>query len=179
MLVCRLATNNAKFGVVVVYTSNGVMGDQRKDEICESMHAVFASVPHHQLWIVAGDLNSQVGWDHSHWHHVMGLEACQRNGDNPRRKLQAKAFTFVQVSAHNLEGEYTFVEELQCALSKVPNTEAVTIMGNFNQHIGVDAEERNGVIGINGHCDLKNNHMKLLQFCAKNGLPIMNNFFEH
>ncbi|VDP49011.1 unnamed protein product [Soboliphyme baturini] len=60
-----------------------------------------------------------------------------------RLKLQqAKSITLVQVYAPNLEGEYeTLREEVQCALSEVPNTEFLILMGDFNAHVGVDAEK--------------------------------------
>ncbi|VDO80973.1 unnamed protein product [Soboliphyme baturini] len=81
---------------------------------------------------------------------------------------------------YNLEGENeTFLEEVQCALSEVPNTESLILMGDFNAHVGVDAEKWNGVIGRKGPSDLNNNGMKLLRFCANNGLSFMSTSFEH
>ncbi|VDP10183.1 unnamed protein product [Soboliphyme baturini] len=60
----------------------------------------------------------------------------------------------MQVYSPNLEGEYgTFPEEVQSALSEVPNTESLILMGDFNAHVGVDAEKWNGVIGKNGPSD--------------------------
>ncbi|VDP54612.1 unnamed protein product [Soboliphyme baturini] len=71
--------------------------------------------------------------------------------------------TLVQVYASNLEGEYdTFLEEVQCALSEVSNTESLILMGDFNAHVGVDVEKWNGVIEKNGPSDLNSNGMKLL-----------------
>ncbi|VDP28022.1 unnamed protein product [Soboliphyme baturini] len=60
-----------------------------------------------------------------------------------RLKLQqAKSMTLVQVYAPKFEGEYeTFLEEVQCTLSEVPNTESLILMGDFNAHVGVDAEK--------------------------------------
>ncbi|VDP36879.1 unnamed protein product [Soboliphyme baturini] len=88
--------------------------------------------------------------------------------------------TLVQVREPNLEGEYdTFLEEVQCALSEVPNTQSLILMGDFHAHVGADAEKWNGVIRKNGPNDLNNNGMKLLRFCVNNGLSIMNTFFEH
>ncbi|VDP11074.1 unnamed protein product [Soboliphyme baturini] len=66
-----------------------------------------------------------------------------------RLKLQqAKALILVQVYEPNLEGEYdTFLEEVQYALSEVPNTKFLILMGDFNAYVGLDAENWNGVIG--------------------------------
>ncbi|VDP00591.1 unnamed protein product [Soboliphyme baturini] len=90
-----------------------------------------------------------------------------------RLKLQhAKEFTLVKVYAPIFEGEYeTFLEEVQCVLSEVPNTESLILMGDCNAHVEVDAEKRNGVIGKNGPSDLNNNGMKLLRCCVLTGVP--------
>ncbi|VDP08816.1 unnamed protein product [Soboliphyme baturini] len=45
----------------------------------------------------------------------------------------------------------------------MPNTESLILMGEFNAHVGVDAEKWNGVIGKDGPSDLNNNGMKLLR----------------
>ncbi|VDP51763.1 unnamed protein product [Soboliphyme baturini] len=70
--------------------------------------------------------------------------------------------------ATNFHVEYeTIPEEVQCALSEVPNTESLILMGDFNAHVGADAENWNGVTGKNGPSDLNNNGMKLLRFLCK------------
>ncbi|VDP24840.1 unnamed protein product [Soboliphyme baturini] len=85
-----------------------------------------------------------------------------------------------KVYAPNLRGDYeTFLEEVQCALSEAPNTEFLTLMGDFNAHVGVEAEKWNGVNRKNGTSDINNNGMKLLRFSANNRLSIMNTFYEH
>ncbi|VDP07185.1 unnamed protein product [Soboliphyme baturini] len=60
-----------------------------------------------------------------------------------RLKLQqANSITLVQVYAPNVEGEYeTFLEEVQCALSEVPNTGSFILIGDLNSHVGVNAEK--------------------------------------
>ncbi|VDP54168.1 unnamed protein product [Soboliphyme baturini] len=76
--------------------------------------------------------------------------------------------TVVKVGAPNLEGEYeAFLEELQCALSEVPNTESLILMGDFNEHVGVDAENCNGEIGKTGPSDLRNNGIKYFALLYK------------
>ncbi|VDO98656.1 unnamed protein product [Soboliphyme baturini] len=59
------------------------------------------------------------------------------------------------------------------------NMESIMLIGDFNAHVRVDAEKWNGVTRKNSPSDLNNNGMKLLQFCANNGLSIMNTFIEH
>ncbi|VDP36475.1 unnamed protein product [Soboliphyme baturini] len=77
-----------------------------------------------------------------------------------------------------VSGRVTFLEEVQCALSEVPNTQSLILTGDFNAQVGVDVEKCNGVIGKNGSSDVNNNGMELLRFRANNGLSIMNTFFE-
>ncbi|VDO99467.1 unnamed protein product [Soboliphyme baturini] len=58
---------------------------------------------------------------------------------------QAKALT-AQVYAPNLEGKYyIFLEEVQCALSKVPNAESLIPMNDINAHIRANTETRERV----------------------------------
>ncbi|VDP22207.1 unnamed protein product [Soboliphyme baturini] len=77
------------------------------------------------------------------WKHISGRAAIVR----PKLE-QAKTITMLQKYALNLQGEYeTLLEEVQCALTDVPNTESVILMGDFNAHVGVDVEEWNGEIG--------------------------------
>ncbi|VDP53138.1 unnamed protein product [Soboliphyme baturini] len=60
-----------------------------------------------------------------------------------RLKLQqAKSMTLAQVYAPNLKEKCeTLLDEAQCALSEVPNTESPILMGDFNAHVGVDVEK--------------------------------------
>ncbi|VDP41385.1 unnamed protein product [Soboliphyme baturini] len=74
---------------------------------------------------------------------------------------RARASVGVLVCAPNLEREYeTFLEEVQCALSEVPNTESFILIGGLNAHVGVDVEKWNGLIGKNGPSDLNSSGMK-------------------
>jgi exonuclease III len=97
-----------------------------------------------------------------------------------RLRLREKPLALVQVYAPNTEPEYAaFLDEVQRTLQSVPRTEPVLLMGDLNAHVGSDADAWKGVIGSNGDRDLNAQGRHLLDFCASNGLAIMNTFFQH
>ncbi|VDP47501.1 unnamed protein product, partial [Soboliphyme baturini] len=68
-----------------------------------------------------------------HWKPVNGWMAIVR-----LKLQQVKALTLVQVYALNLERDYHAVlDEVQCALFDVPNTESLILMDDFNAHVSV------------------------------------------
>ncbi len=95
-------------------------------------------------------------------------------------RIDNKILNFVQVYAPNRESEYeSFLEELECSLESIPNSESLILLGDFNAHVGSDSETWKGVIGMNGEDSLNSNGSSLLHFCASNGLSIMNSYFRH
>jgi exonuclease III len=97
-----------------------------------------------------------------------------------RVRLETKTLSLVQVYAPNLEAEYAaFLDEVDAALEKVPNTESFILMGDFNAHVGNDIQTWGSVIGRNGDAHQNANGEKVLDFCCANGLSIMNTFFQH
>ncbi|VDO96323.1 unnamed protein product [Soboliphyme baturini] len=61
-----------------------------------------------------------------------------------------------------------------CAQYDVPNTKSLIDMGDFNAHFGTDTEKWKVAFGKNRPSDLNKKDMKLLRFCANNGLSITN-----
>ena len=97
-----------------------------------------------------------------------------------RVRLETKTLSLVQAYAPNLEAEYAaFLDEVDAALEKVPNTESFILMGDFNAHVGNDIQTWGSVIGRNGDAHQNANGEKVLDFCCANGLSIMNTFFQH
>ena len=80
-------------------------------------------------------------------------------------KLDKSTLNFVQVYAPNKESEYeSFIDELESALDSIPDTESYVILGDFNAHVGSDAQGWKGVIGMNGDSSLNSNGVSLLGF---------------
>ena len=72
-----------------------------------------------------------------------------------------------------------FVDEVNDALLRVANFESIVLLGDFNAHVGTDNETWKGVIGRHRIADANKNGLCLLQLCSRNGLSIINTFFQH
>ena len=93
-------------------------------------------------------------------------------------RLQERPLCILQVYAPNIESQYeAFLEEVEVALEKATSSESLVLLGDFNTHVGIDNATWKGVIGQHGAPDNNKNGRCLLQFCATNGLCIMNTFF--
>ena len=94
-------------------------------------------------------------------------------------RLQEQSLCILQVYAPNIESQYeAFLEEVEVALGKATSSESLVLLGDFNAHVGIDNATWKGVIGQHGDPDINKNGRCLLQFCATNGLCIMNTFFQ-
>ena len=94
-------------------------------------------------------------------------------------RLQERSLCILQVYAPNIESQYeAFLEEVEVALGKATLSEPLVLLGDFSAHVGIDNGTWNGVIGQHGDPDISKNRRCLLQFCATNGLCIMNTFFQ-
>ena len=99
-----------------------------------------------------------------------------------RLKLKEKTLTLVQVYAPNTESESEyapFLDEVLGVLEEIPGTDSIVLLGDFNAHVGNDAQTWKGVIGKNGDSDINAQGRLLLDFCADGSLSIMNTFFHH
>ena len=95
-------------------------------------------------------------------------------------RLQERLLCILQVYAPNMDSQYdAFLEEFEVALGKATSLESLVLLGDFNAHVGIDNATWKGVIGQHGDPDINKNGRCLLQFCATNGLCIMNTFFQH
>ena len=82
--------------------------------------------------------------------------------------------------APNTKLEYTpFLDKVFGVLEGISETDSVVIMGDFNAHVGKDAQTWKGVIGKNGDSDSNAQARLLLNFWVDGGLSIMNTFFPH
>ena len=72
-----------------------------------------------------------------------------------------------------------FYDDLQDLHDSMNCTENTMIMGDFNGHIGTDREGIEGVIGAFSVGDKNDDGERLIDFCVRNNLTIMNTCFKH
>ncbi|XP_076030920.1 uncharacterized protein LOC143019109 [Oratosquilla oratoria] len=77
-----------------------------------------------------------------------------------------------------------FYETLQDLVDSMPNRDNQVIMGDFNGHIGLRTSLLKDVIGPFSIGDVNPNGVyshgeRITDFCVRNGLSIMNTFFQH
>ena len=97
-----------------------------------------------------------------------------------RLKLMEETLVLVQVYAPNMESEYApFLDEVLDVLARIPGTDSIVLLGDFNVHVGNDAQTWKGVIGKNGDSDINAQGRLLLDFCVGGDSSIMNTFFHH
>ena len=72
-----------------------------------------------------------------------------------------------------------FLDEVGAGLQKVTSEKSIVLLGDFNAHVSTDDKTWKGIIGRQGDSDIYKNEKCLLQFCATNGLCIINYFFLH
>ena len=95
-------------------------------------------------------------------------------------RLQERSLGILQVYAINMESQYqVFPEKVEVALGKAISSESLILLGDFNANVGIDNATWKGVVGQHGDPDINKNGRCLLQFCATNGLCIINTFFQH
>src|SRR5215471_13234852 len=97
-----------------------------------------------------------------------------------RIKLEDRVLALVQVYAPNTVPEYKpFLDEALVTLNGVARNESIVLMGDFNAHVGKDADVWRGVIGEQGDVSFNEQGRLLLDFCASSGLSVMNTYFQH
>ena len=92
-------------------------------------------------------------------------------------RLLEQSLCILQVYAPNAKTQYQpFLDEVGAALQRVTSAESIVLLGDFNAHMGTDNKSWKGV--IKRISNINRNGRSLLQFCATNGLCIMNTFFS-
>ena len=94
--------------------------------------------------------------------------------------MKDRSLCLLQVYAPNAVNKYqVFVDDVNEALQRVGSTETITLLGDFNAHIGTDSKTWKGVIDRHGDPAFNENGQYLLQLCCSNKLCIINIFFQH
>ena len=71
-----------------------------------------------------------------------------------------------------------FYEDLETAITKVPRSEKLLVLGDFNARVGTDHETWAGTIGRHGVGRCNSNGLLLLQTCAAHNLVVTNTAFR-
>ena len=95
-------------------------------------------------------------------------------------RIQKRSLCILEVYAPNAETQYQpFLDEVGVALQEVTYAKLIVLLGDFNAHVSTDDKTWKSVIGRQGDSDINRNGRCLLQFCATNGLCMMNTFFRN
>ena len=80
--------------------------------------------------------------------------------------------------AQSDEEKDKFYGNLSDAIDRVPNSNKLLIMGDFNARVGSDHTSWENVVGRHGVGNVNSNGTRLLSLCARNELSITNTFFQ-
>ena len=87
IITARLATRHTKMTLIQVYAPTNSAPEVEKDDFYGMLQGVLDAVPGHDLKILMGDFNAQIGPDRTGWEDVMGAEALGTRTDNGERLL--------------------------------------------------------------------------------------------
>ena len=71
-----------------------------------------------------------------------------------------------------------FYEALDGVIFRIPNTEALYLLGDFNARVGADREAWPTCLGAYGRGKINENGQRLLELCCLHGLCVTNTFFQ-
>jgi Reverse transcriptase (RNA-dependent DNA polymerase)/Endonuclease/Exonuclease/phosphatase family len=87
IITMRMQTRHTKTTIIQVYAPTDMATDEEKDSFYEQLQDVMDATPEHDLKVVMGDFNAQIGRDKAGWADVMGTEAAGERNDNGERML--------------------------------------------------------------------------------------------
>lgn len=98
-------------------------------------------------------------------------------------KLEGQELDIIQVYAPQQgrpdREKEDFYEQLEATIDRMPHRDNLLIIGDFNGHVGNDRRGYENVIGAFGIGDRNRDGERILDFCARNQLSVMNTFFQH
>ncbi len=71
-----------------------------------------------------------------------------------------------------------FYEALDETISRIPSTEGLYLLGDFNARVGADHESWPTCLGLHGRGKINENGQRLLEMCCLHGLCVTNTFFK-
>ena len=92
-------------------------------------------------------------------------------------------FTVIQIYAptntSNDNEKEAFYEQLQEVFNNIPSHDLVILMGDFNSQLSSDRTGYESIKGPFGRGELTDNGERMLEFCVRNEIKIMNTYFRH
>ena len=87
LMTARLKTRFTCATIIQAYAPTESASDTDKDDFYEQLNAILDAAPSHDVKILMGDFNAQIGPDRTGFENVMGNEAMGRRTDNGERFL--------------------------------------------------------------------------------------------
>jgi hypothetical protein len=87
IITMRIQSSHTKVTIIQAYAPTNAAQDQDKNEFYEQLQDILDAAPEHDLKIVMGDFNSQIGADNAGWEDTIGTEAIGERTDNGERLL--------------------------------------------------------------------------------------------
>jgi hypothetical protein len=87
IITMRLQATHTKVTIIQVYAPTNAASDQDKNECYEQLQDILNAAPKHDLKIIMGDFNSQIGTDNTGWEDTIGRQAMEERTDNGDRLL--------------------------------------------------------------------------------------------
>ena len=87
IIMVRIETRYTKVTLIQVYAPTNAAEDQEKDEFYELLQDVLDATPEHDMKIIMGDFNAQIGRDNTGWEETLGKEAIGVRNENGERLL--------------------------------------------------------------------------------------------
>ena len=83
MIRARFNSKYSKFTIIQCYApATNVAEEQDKDNWCELLQQTVAKVPQHDMLLIIGDVNAEVGADNTDREQTMGIHGCGEANEN-------------------------------------------------------------------------------------------------
>ncbi|XP_058612499.1 uncharacterized protein LOC131527427 [Onychostoma macrolepis] len=99
LLTARFVTSHAKVTIVQCYAPRDDHEDTEKDLVYQQLQDLLDKVPRHDILLVMGDLNAQVGEDRSGFEEVLGPHGYGKRTDNSDRLVQFYTMNNMEVGS--------------------------------------------------------------------------------
>lgn len=82
IITLRVQLTHTKATIIQAYAPTNVATDDVKDDFYNNLQTVIDSVPSHDLKIIMGDFNAQIGSENIGWETIIGRNATGTKTDN-------------------------------------------------------------------------------------------------